>query len=282
MEDVIHILLNGSSYTPVASWTRKPRLPWLLFREIRTLAFIGCLLLPGGSVGKESLRHAGDAGRHEFDPLVGEILWRRAWQPTPVFLPGESHGQRSLVGYSPQGRKELDMTEESEWTLGVGDGLGGLACCDSWGRKELDTTERLNWSDWALFSLLGPTSFNTAINTPRLVSLTCAGGEIGSQGWILTHDCRTGYVGGESRKQTQNLFDCSSHCLSFFLSHIPIFYLYQALYILPIKWLWNLPLHHLHDHCRNTDLPKDKCSSLPTSVLSQTLSTLLRGLQLAL
>ena len=35
-----------------------------------------------------------------FDPCVGKILWRRAWQPTPVLLPGESHGQRSLVGYS--------------------------------------------------------------------------------------------------------------------------------------------------------------------------------------
>ena len=37
--------------------------------------------------------------------------WRRAWQPTPVFLPGKSHRQRSLVGYSPWGHKELDMTE---------------------------------------------------------------------------------------------------------------------------------------------------------------------------
>ena len=37
--------------------------------------------------------------------------WRRAWQPTPVFLPVESHGQRSLVGYSPWGSKESDMTE---------------------------------------------------------------------------------------------------------------------------------------------------------------------------
>ena len=37
---------------------------------------------------------------------------------------------------------------ESEWTPGVGDGQGGLACCGSWGRKELDTTERLNWIDW--------------------------------------------------------------------------------------------------------------------------------------
>ena len=40
-----------------------------------------------------------------------EDPWRRAWQPTPVFLPGESHGQRSLVGYSPWGHKELNMTE---------------------------------------------------------------------------------------------------------------------------------------------------------------------------
>ena len=35
------------------------------------------------------------------NPWVGKIPWRRAWQPTPVFLPGESHGQRSLAGYSP-------------------------------------------------------------------------------------------------------------------------------------------------------------------------------------
>ena len=43
---------------------------------------------------------------------VGKILWRRAWQPTPVFLLGESHGQRSLAGYSPWGHKESDMTEQ--------------------------------------------------------------------------------------------------------------------------------------------------------------------------
>ena len=39
--------------------------------------------------------------RRRFDPWVRKIPWRRAWQPTPVFLPEESHGQRSLVGYSP-------------------------------------------------------------------------------------------------------------------------------------------------------------------------------------
>ena len=46
-----------------------------------------------------------------FDPWVGKIPWRRAWKPTPVFLPGESQGQGSLVSYSPKGRKELDTTE---------------------------------------------------------------------------------------------------------------------------------------------------------------------------
>ena len=39
--------------------------------------------------------------RQGFDPWVGKVPWRRAWQPTPVFLPGESHGQRSLAGYGP-------------------------------------------------------------------------------------------------------------------------------------------------------------------------------------
>ena len=54
--------------------------------------------------------NAGDM-KPEFDPRVGKIPWRRAWQPTPVFLLGESHAQRSLVGYSPEGHKEPDMTE---------------------------------------------------------------------------------------------------------------------------------------------------------------------------
>ena len=47
---------------------------------------------------------------------VGKIPWRRKWQPTPVLLPGESHGWRSLVGYSPQGRKESDTTERIHFT----------------------------------------------------------------------------------------------------------------------------------------------------------------------
>ena len=52
--------------------------------------------------------------RHGFNPWVGKIPWRRACQPTPVFLPGESHGQRRVVGHSPWCHKELDMTEAIE------------------------------------------------------------------------------------------------------------------------------------------------------------------------
>ena len=48
----------------------------------------------------------------QVQSLGWEDPWRRKWQPTPVFLPGEAHGQRRLAGYSPQGRKELDMTEQ--------------------------------------------------------------------------------------------------------------------------------------------------------------------------
>ena len=51
---------------------------------------------PSGASGKE-------LACHRFDPWVGKIPWRRRWQPIPVFLPGESHGQRSLVGYNPWG-----------------------------------------------------------------------------------------------------------------------------------------------------------------------------------
>jgi len=55
---------------------------------------------------------------------------------------GEGMTEDEMAGWHHQ----LDG-HESEWTPGVGDGQGGLACCDSWGRKELDTTEQLIWSD---------------------------------------------------------------------------------------------------------------------------------------
>ena len=63
----------------------------------------GC---PHGSDCKESVCNVG-----RFDSWVWKILWRREWQPTLVFLPGESHGQRKMARYSPWGLKELDTTE---------------------------------------------------------------------------------------------------------------------------------------------------------------------------
>ena len=61
---------------------------------------------PGGSDDKEPVCSVGDLGSIR----VGKLPWRKAWQPTPAFLPGESHRQRSLVGYSPWGPIELDTT----------------------------------------------------------------------------------------------------------------------------------------------------------------------------
>ena len=67
---------------------------------------------PGGSSGKEPTYQCRRHTRLGFGPQTRKIPWKRAWEPTPVFLPGESHGQRSLAGYSPQGCKESDTTEQ--------------------------------------------------------------------------------------------------------------------------------------------------------------------------
>ena len=64
----------------------------------------------GGTSGKEPAHQRRRYRRRRFDPRAGKIPCRRAWQPTPVFLPGESHAQRSLEGYSPWGHKESDTT----------------------------------------------------------------------------------------------------------------------------------------------------------------------------
>ena len=58
-------------------------------------------VFPDGASGKESACQCRRCKRCRFDPWVGKIPWKTAWQPTPVFLPGESRGQKSLAGYSP-------------------------------------------------------------------------------------------------------------------------------------------------------------------------------------
>ena len=67
---------------------------------------------PDGSAVKKPLSR-----RQSFDPWVGKIHWRREWLPTPVLLPEEFHEQRSLVGYSLWGCKELDTTERLTLSL---------------------------------------------------------------------------------------------------------------------------------------------------------------------
>ena len=97
------------------------------------------------------------------------ILRTDAKAETPILWP--PHAKSWLIGKDPdagrdwrqeeKGMIEDEMTgwhhqldgHEFEWTLGVGDGQGGLACCDSWGRKESDTTEQLNWNrNWNMAS----------------------------------------------------------------------------------------------------------------------------------
>ena len=76
------------------------------FPHYIVLPHLSYISLPYGAsqvalVVKNLPANAGRHKRREFDPWIGNIPWRRAQQPTPVFLPGESHGQRSLAGYSP-------------------------------------------------------------------------------------------------------------------------------------------------------------------------------------
>ena len=68
---------------------------------------------PGGSDGKVSAYNVGDPG---LIPGLGRSTGEGKWQPTLVLLPGKFHGQRSLVGYRPQGCKESDMTEQLHFT----------------------------------------------------------------------------------------------------------------------------------------------------------------------
>ena len=78
--------------------------------KLQLISFLRQIYVSGGAVGKES---ACQCRRCMFESWVRKILCRKEWQPTPVFLPGEFHGQRSLVGYSLWGCKELDMTKQA-------------------------------------------------------------------------------------------------------------------------------------------------------------------------
>ena len=89
------------------------------FETIHLFAFLrffiavhcSCEGFPGGASYKEPVCQCRKHKSLWFDPWVRKIPWRRAWQPTPVFLSGESHEQRSLAGYGPWGHKESYLTE---------------------------------------------------------------------------------------------------------------------------------------------------------------------------
>ena len=81
-----------------------------IYEEFLSLPRPTFFLTPGAS-DKESICQCRRLKRHGFSLWVGKTPRRRKWWTTPVFLPGESHGQRNLVGYRPQGRKKSDTTE---------------------------------------------------------------------------------------------------------------------------------------------------------------------------
>ena len=72
-----------------------------------------CISMYRASLVAQTVKNLPAMWRPGFNHWVRKIPWRRKWQPTPVLLPGKSHGWRSLVGYSPQGHKESDTTSLS-------------------------------------------------------------------------------------------------------------------------------------------------------------------------
>ena len=87
------------------NWTEQSQSHCLFLKHSRD--FLG---FPWGARGIEPACQCRKCKKHGFDPWDGKIHWRRAWQPTPGFLSGEYHGQRSLVGYRPWVCRELEMT----------------------------------------------------------------------------------------------------------------------------------------------------------------------------
>ena len=117
------LLVSGGGRKSLAVAVSLPSLPWPWQGLLRRTTVIGFRAhpnpiwgIPGGASVKKPICQCRRHKRPGFDPWVGRIPWRRAWQPTLVLLPGKSHGQRSLAGYSPQGHKKLDTTEMTEHT----------------------------------------------------------------------------------------------------------------------------------------------------------------------
>ena len=116
-------------------WRRLLRVPWTSRRSNQSILkeiSPGCSF--EGRMLKLKLQYFGHL-MQRVDSLIR--LW--CWEALGAGGEGDDRGWDGWMAYQLDGR-------EFEWTLGVGDGQGGLACCNSWGHKELDTTEWLNWT----------------------------------------------------------------------------------------------------------------------------------------
>ena len=100
-------------------WTARKSPHWLSFGNFKAHDKLN-KGFPGGTGGEEPACQCRRQKRHGFDPWVGNIPCRMAWKPTPVFLPAESHGQRSLVGYNPRAAKSWTQLKQistyASWT----------------------------------------------------------------------------------------------------------------------------------------------------------------------
>ena len=111
---------------------------------------------PGGASGKEPTCQLKRHKRRGFNPCIGKILWRRKWQPTPVLSPEKSHGQRSLVSYSPWGRNDSDRLYSP------------------WGQKESDMTERLLFTSLFAIRMVSSAYLRLLIFLPAILIPACA------------------------------------------------------------------------------------------------------------
>ena len=108
--------------------------PWC-FRMCICYSSSYYLGFPDSSVGKESTSTCHGSlpcRRHIFDPWVGKIPWRMKWQPTSLFLPEKSHGQRSVMASSPKGHKELDMMKHSSIHMSAHSLMLFIWCAPPW------------------------------------------------------------------------------------------------------------------------------------------------------
>ena len=122
-------LLCGPTLTSIHDYRKNHALTIHTFvSKVMSLLFNMLSMFVMASLVAQTVKCLSAMPETRFDLWVGKMLWRRKWQPTPVLLPGKSHGQRSLVGYSPWGRKESDTNEWLHFT--------SVYVCHSFSSKE--------------------------------------------------------------------------------------------------------------------------------------------------